>query len=94
MPERVVAGLSPIALNLEPGTYSWCSCGRSKNQPFCDGSHNGPPATGCEPIELVIEMPKRCSLCTCKQSKIAPICDGTHKMLRDLVPPPTSLPSP
>ena len=20
--------------------YYWCACGQSKNQPFCDGSHN------------------------------------------------------
>ncbi|HET9149161.1 MAG TPA: CDGSH iron-sulfur domain-containing protein, partial [Alphaproteobacteria bacterium] len=21
--------------------YWWCSCGQSRNQPFCDGSHKG-----------------------------------------------------
>ncbi len=30
----------PFGLQLEPGTYWWCACGRSKNQPFCDGTHN------------------------------------------------------
>ncbi|NDC36921.1 MAG: CDGSH iron-sulfur domain-containing protein, partial [Proteobacteria bacterium] len=30
-----------IPLEMEPGTYYWCSCGRSKSQPFCDGSHAG-----------------------------------------------------
>lgn len=25
--------------DLEPGDYCWCACGRSKNQPFCDGTH-------------------------------------------------------
>ncbi|MCA1760054.1 MAG: CDGSH iron-sulfur domain-containing protein [Bacteroidales bacterium] len=28
-------------VTLETGTYHWCACGRSNNQPFCDGSHQG-----------------------------------------------------
>ena len=28
----------PIAITLEPGTYFRCTCGRSQNLPFCDGS--------------------------------------------------------
>ncbi len=32
---------APYAVDVEQGeTYYWCSCGKSKNQPFCDGSHN------------------------------------------------------
>ena len=31
----------PAEVELEPGNYAWCSCGRSANQPFCDGSHKG-----------------------------------------------------
>ena len=35
------AGNEPIAINVEKGrNYFWCSCGKSKNQPFCDGSHS------------------------------------------------------
>ena len=27
-----------IAVDVEEGkTYYWCTCGRSKSQPFCDG---------------------------------------------------------
>ena len=29
----------PVTLDLLPKTYLWCTCGMSKNQPFCDGSH-------------------------------------------------------
>jgi CDGSH-type Zn-finger protein len=81
MSERVVGGRVPIVMNLEPGTYYWCACGRSKSQPFCDGSHAG---TGIEPQELVIAAPRRCSLCTCKLTHNMPFCDGSHKSL-----PPT-----
>ena len=33
---------SRCAVNVEAGkSYWWCACGRSKSQPFCDGSHKG-----------------------------------------------------
>ncbi|HIH09147.1 MAG TPA: CDGSH iron-sulfur domain-containing protein [Candidatus Diapherotrites archaeon] len=34
------AGDGPAEVHLEAGKKSaWCACGRSSNQPFCDGSH-------------------------------------------------------
>ena len=37
-----VAKRGPYGVRLEEGkTYYYCTCGMSKNQPFCDGSHNG-----------------------------------------------------
>ena len=40
MSEAIVAQKAPYAKELEAGkTYYWCACGRSANQPFCDGSH-------------------------------------------------------
>ena len=41
MPEPVIAQKSPFVQKVEPGTYWWCACGKSKGQPFCDGSHKG-----------------------------------------------------
>ena len=33
---------TPFPVKLEAGSdYFWCSCGQSKQQPFCDGSHKG-----------------------------------------------------
>jgi CDGSH-type Zn-finger protein len=78
MAEKWIAGRAPIVMNLEPGTYWWCACGRSQNQPFCDGSHEG---TGFEPVAFEIASPTRCALCTCKRSGNGPICDGSHKAL-------------
>jgi len=36
-----IGGYKSIRMEMEPGTYYWCSCGKSSNQPFCDGSHKG-----------------------------------------------------
>ena len=65
----------PYGLELEPGTYWWCSCGRSKHQPFCDGSHKGTQFT---PVEFRIAEKKMVWLCGCKHTGDAPFCDGTH----------------
>lgn len=42
-------------LTLDAGTYYICSCGQSKNLPYCDGSHQG---TGLQPISLELESPQ------------------------------------
>ena len=81
MSQPELGGRSPIVLELQPGTYWWCACGKSKNQPFCDGSHEG---TEFSPRELVITETKRCALCTCKLSTNSPMCDGSHKRLPPL----------
>ncbi|MGB5599434.1 MAG: CDGSH iron-sulfur domain-containing protein, partial [Thiothrix litoralis] len=40
MTDPVIAQKKPCVVELEAGTsYWWCTCGRSANQPFCDGSH-------------------------------------------------------
>ena len=40
MAEPIVAQKAPYAKELEAGkTYYWCACGKSANQPFCDGKH-------------------------------------------------------
>ena len=51
---KIAAGM-PIAVDLEPGSYWWCACGRSKEQPFCDGSHSG---TEFEPLEFEVTEKK------------------------------------
>ena len=66
----------PVVLDLEPGTYYWCSCGKTKNQPFCDGSHE---VTNFLPIEFAITEKKQVTLCNCQRTSDGPNCDGSHK---------------
>ncbi|MBD3162556.1 MAG: CDGSH iron-sulfur domain-containing protein [Candidatus Eisenbacteria bacterium] len=76
--ERIVAQQSPYVLELEPGRYMWCQCGRSSRQPFCDGAHKG---TAFRPVAVEITEKKRIALCGCKRTGNEPVCDGTHKGL-------------
>ncbi len=78
MSDPVIAQKSSYVVELEPGTYWWCSCGRSKNQPFCDGSHSG---TEFSPMPVKIEEKKTVALCGCKHSANKPFCDGSHNKL-------------
>lgn len=73
-----IAAKNPAAVQLEPGTYFWCACGQSKNQPFCDGSHMG---TGITPVQFKIDTAGTSYLCQCKQTGNKPFCDGSHKTL-------------
>ena len=48
MSKSKIADTRPAPVDVEAGkTYYWCTCGRSKNQPYCDGSHR---RTGFEPL--------------------------------------------
>ncbi len=79
MSEALIAQKAPYKAELEAGkTYYWCSCGRSANQPFCDGSHK---AVGMAPQAFTAEKTGTAWLCGCKHTKNAPYCDGSHKSL-------------
>jgi CDGSH-type Zn-finger protein len=77
MPE--IGGRAPIPVKVEAGKdYWWCACGRSKSQPFCDGSHKG---SSFSPVKFTAEKDGDTYFCTCKRSSKKPLCDGSHKKL-------------
>lgn len=79
MSDPVVAQKSPYEVDVEEGkSYWWCACGRSKSQPFCDGSHKG---TGLSPVEYTAKRSKAVYFCGCKQTDGAPLCDGKHNSI-------------
>ena len=74
-----IAQKKPYQVDLaENKNYAWCACGRSRNQPFCDGSHKG---TGFQPVIFKVEKSGEYWLSGCKHSGGKPFCDGTHKTL-------------
>lgn len=79
MSEAKIAGTAPIAVEVKANqSYWWCTCGHSKNQPFCDGSHQG---TAFVPMEWTADADKKAYFCTCKKTAKSPLCDGAHKAL-------------
>jgi CDGSH-type Zn-finger protein len=79
MPDKpVIARRTPCIIEVGPGSVYWCQCGRSKTQPFCDGSHTG---TEFSPMEVHFEEKKRVAFCGCKHTKKPPLCDGSHSRL-------------
>jgi len=78
MEEPQIPQKAPYSKELEAGKYYWCACGRSNNQPFCDGSHKG---TSFTPIMFELTEAKQVWLCGCKKTNNNPFCDGTHKKI-------------
>jgi len=66
----------PLSVRLEKGEkYLWCACGKSQNQPFCDGTHHGSKS---KPILFEVKRSGEFRICNCKISKTSPFCDDSH----------------
>lgn len=77
--EAIITQKAPYAVNVEAGkTYYWCSCGRSKTQPFCDGAHQ---ETTLQPIAYLAEKSETVYFCGCKHNSGGVMCDGSHNKL-------------
>ncbi len=76
MAEPIRVSDTPYPVEVEAGkTYFWCSCGKSAQQPFCDGSHSGTEFT---PEVYKADESKMVFVCGCKATKKPPLCDGSH----------------
>lgn len=79
MAEPIVAQKGPFAVDVNAGRkYFWCACGRSRKQPFCDGSHAG---TGIQPVPYQATEDRTIWFCGCKGTADRPFCDGTHNRI-------------
>ncbi|EPC03278.1 hypothetical protein L861_17195 [Litchfieldella anticariensis FP35 = DSM 16096] len=79
MSEALVAQKGPYAVKVETGKrYTWCACGRSEGQPYCDGTHK---TTDLRPVVYQAEKDTTVYFCGCKQTSTPPLCDGTHNTL-------------
>ena len=77
--QPVVAEKAPKPIEVEAGkTYYWCACGKSTNQPFCNGAHKDTLFT---PMAWTAEETKTVYFCQCKHTGRAPLCDGSHSKL-------------
>ena len=79
MTSPTIAQKSPFPVDVEEGKrYFWCACGKSANQPFCDGSHKDTEFT---PVAWKADETKKVLFCGCKHTSGKPFCDGTHNKL-------------
>ena len=78
MEKPIIVQKHSMKMDMDPGTYFWCVCGKSEKQPFCDGSHKG---SEFRPVKVVVDEPKRIKWCMCKHSRDGAFCDNTHRDL-------------
>jgi CDGSH iron-sulfur domain-containing protein 3 len=73
---------SSFPVHLEANTlYSWCTCGYTQTEPFCDSAHREYPEENKRSFKFQVDESKGYILCGCKQTKTPPFCDNSHKFL-------------
>ena len=81
MDDTVIAAMKSCLVKLKKDRrYMWCTCGKSAQQPFCDGSHKG---TDFTPRAFTALGDVDALLCACKHTQKGPFCDGSHNNLSE-----------
>ena len=85
LPEGAAAPPSSRAITLG-APYTYCSCGHSQTDPFCDATCASAPLAPLHQAHppLAFTCTKRQTfvlLCGCKRTKAPPFCDGGHSKL-------------
>jgi len=78
MKDPKIAQKKPYVMEMKAGKYAFCTCGESKKNPFCDGTHKGGEF---KPKIIVLEEDKKVAWCGCKRSSKGAFCDGSHNKL-------------
>lgn len=74
-----ISACEPAVINVEAGkVYSWCTCGLSVKQPFCDNAHRDIEGGPYRSIKVLFDKPAEVFFCQCKQTKTPPFCDDSH----------------
>jgi CDGSH iron-sulfur domain-containing protein 3 len=75
-----IAKKEPAGIAVETGKiYSWCSCGLTEKEPFCDSSHKIVEGMPFKSVKVTFDKAEEVWFCQCKQTKTPPFCDGSHK---------------
>jgi len=79
----MIASLTPFEVTVKKDEkYSWCTCGYSQTEPFCDGAHkefkNHDGSSIMKSLKFFPDSDKTVKLCGCKQTKNPPFCDDSH----------------
>ena len=78
-----LAVCEPAGIEVEPGkVYSWCSCGLSEKEPFCDSAHKKIEGLPFRSVKVTFDKAQVVWFCQCKRTKTPPFCDGTHNTLK------------
>ncbi len=78
MSKGICTQKSPYAVELQPGDYYYCTCGKSSTQPFCNGAHKGSEFV---PKKVTVTATETKYFCGCRNSNNSPFCDGSHAAL-------------